>query len=89
MKIGRVGKEKYIIVFKDDYPGEWPFSEKRIMVTKDQLALIVRVNHKKYNLNGVGRIYRPLEEIWLDNPKIEGTKIPIGDFIRFVEREMN
>lgn len=67
---------------------KWPFVIDEVIIEKDKKtpALYVKIVGRRYNLNGVAKSGAPLEEIWLDNPQIPGTKKPINFIFRLCEK---
>lgn len=66
---------------------KWPFTTPSVTIKKNGLSIYaVTSNRKKYLLNGVGSGFKPLKEIWLDNPDIPGTKISIHSMIQEANR---
>lgn len=57
---------------------KWPFTVDKVVIQVDMLAVYARVGKWMYNLNGIAKKGMPLENIWLDNPAIPGTKKPVG-----------
>lgn len=75
---------------KSNFEGEWPFSVDEIEVYCNGYSEIYckTNNGKVYALNGTAKgishnnpEISKIEEIWLDNPKFEGLKIPYSFFI--------
>ncbi|MCS3869330.1 hypothetical protein J3D55_002246 [Chryseobacterium ginsenosidimutans] len=83
--------EKNTLKFtKQDYIGDWPFSINEIEVYCSGYKEIYgrTSNGKIYALNGTAKgasnndpSISDVEEIWLDDPKFDGLKIPYVDFI--------
>ena len=76
---------------KQEYTGEWPFSVDEIEVYCSGYKEIYckTSNGKVYALNGSAKgasrknsSISKIEEIWLDDPKWTGVKIPYTDFIK-------
>lgn len=59
---------------------KWPFTVDEVTITrvKNNPALYVKSGKKLYNLNGFVRKGEPLEDIWLDNSDIPGSRKSIG-----------
>lgn len=79
-----------IVFKKNEYLGEWPFSVDEIEVFCNGYKEIycTASNGKTYALNGSAKgistndmSINKVEEIWLDDPKYPGLKIPYTDFI--------
>lgn len=68
------------------YP--WPFTVQSVTLACRQPAgrgvgmVTVQADGTEYGVNGLSRrAYPKVDAVWLDNPAIEGTKIPIGTVI--------
>lgn len=71
---------KTITLKKEDYPDEWPFIIPSVKIENPRKTkeLYVVVRFTKYNFNGIAKKGLPLDQIWLENPDIPGTKKSIG-----------
>ena len=58
----------------------WPFTVNSVRIEKDKKnpGIYVKCNGERYGLNGIAVNCKKLEEIWLDNPEIPGTKKSIS-----------
>lgn len=68
----------------EDFGVKWPFTVKNgTLDCIDGKAAVFIHGDNTYQLNGTARSmgYAPIDNIWRDNPKIEGTKINIGPVI--------
>jgi hypothetical protein len=70
-----------VVLVKEDYGDKWCLSVDFCEVVCEGQSILCYANGKKYPVNGTAKGYYKklpeIEEIWLDNPKIEGTKISI------------
>ena len=73
---------KNVLILKKRDFFRWPFSSDIVQIQKKGYGLSVIINKKKYNLNGAATKGEPLENIWLDNPEIPGTKISISRVLK-------
>ncbi|MFW6031037.1 MAG: DUF2511 domain-containing protein [Myxococcota bacterium] len=63
---------------------KWPLVvlEGKVRCEPGLIASFVSPDGETYALNGIAKSrYQEIRPIWADNPKIEGTKIPISDMI--------
>ncbi|PDW02106.1 DUF2511 domain-containing protein [Candidatus Viridilinea mediisalina] len=72
-------------VTRTDYRDQWAFTvDEGTIQCLPGNHVVLQTRQGVYALNGTasgsGR-YKPLEEIWLPNPSIPGTKISVGPFI--------
>jgi len=75
-------------ISSSEFGAKWPFKVKEVEVRCRSLGqlkeLVVIADGKSYALNGTAkrdRSLRDIEEIWLPDPSIPGTKINIGPII--------
>jgi hypothetical protein len=80
-------KKIYMVIDEKKFNGRWPFTKKRVMIQKNGFSLYVRVNNKKYCLNGVAKDGRPLDEIWKPDKKT-GAMVSVSDVIDLAIREL-
>ena len=74
-----------MIIKKEQYPETWPFTFDSCEIFSVAFqAYVTSPNGRCYQLNGVPAVLRirPLEKVWLKNPKIPGTKMSIILFIQ-------
>ena len=74
-----------MIIKKEQYPETWPFTFDSCEIFSVAFqAYVTSPNGRCYQLNGVPAVLRirPLEKVWLKNPKIPGTRISIAPFIQ-------
>jgi hypothetical protein len=71
------------LLLKQEFGDSWAFTIDKGVLENIRGAVILRYENTEYGLNGVASSmgYEDVNEIWLDNPNIEGTKISIGTFI--------
>lgn len=78
------------VIEKDTFKGVWPFSfkEAQLQCLNGALYVMNPDDNKEYALNGLAwergkdTGYFPLKpdsKVWLDNPKIPGTKMDLSD----------
>jgi hypothetical protein len=75
-------------ITREEYGAKWAFSVDEGVLACDGKngigAVTLASGGKIYAVNGVAKqkgLYQPLELIWLDDPKIKGAKINLGDVI--------
>lgn len=71
-----------VLILKSKDFKKWPFTNNIVQIQKKGFELYVISDKIKYNLNGAANKGEPLENIWLDNPEIPGTKISISPILR-------
>ena len=58
---------------------KWPFTVDEVIIQVDDIqAVYAKVGKKIYNLNGIARKGKHLNEIWTDFPEIGYCKKPIS-----------
>ncbi|RYJ44542.1 DUF2511 domain-containing protein [Flavobacterium beibuense] len=75
---------------KNTFSGQWPFSVNEVEVfcrpykevyCKTEDGTIYALNGSAKSASRDDSKVKEIENIWLDNPQIPGTKIPYSDFI--------
>ena len=72
--------ERFRITKSEIGASKWPFTMDEVTILRDSKtpAFYVKAGKELYNLNGIAKKGRPLEEIWLENPDIPRSKISIS-----------
>ena len=71
-------------VSRDLLGDAWPLSVEDGVLECDAFAVTFTSNGQRYAVNGTARSakrWTEIDEIWLDNPHLEGTKINIGPLL--------
>ena len=78
-------------ISKSSFNSKWPFTinqgilecRELILPTGRKIPMVLfHANGKIYGVNGTAAArYQSIDEIWLDNPNIRGTKINVGPII--------
>ena len=75
-------------ISKQEFGNDWPFTvDEGILACKGSGGVgevVFTANGASYAVNGVAKgtkKYRPIEEVWAENPTVPGTKKNIGPII--------